>query len=111
MVVINFVAAWVSTGLHALCCRAADQTTGSVSLHSTLRRIQKELTQSQAESGWQPPATTGSVNNPPAGEAELALTEQPPDAAAAGVDDDMGSSFDTDASASTMYGAVSASQA
>lgn len=105
MVVINFVAAWVSTGLHALCCRAADKTTGSVSLHSTLRRIQKELTQSQAESGWQPPATTGSVNNPPAGEAELALTEQPPaDAAAAGVDDDMGSSFDTDASASTMYG-------
>lgn len=88
--------------MHALYCRAAGKTTGSVSLHSTLRRIQKELTQSQAESGWQPPATTASVNIVPAGEAEPALTEQlPADAAAAGVDNDMGSSDDTDASATT----------
>lgn len=82
-----------------------------MSLNSTLRRIQKELTHDQAESGWQPPATTGSVNSAPAEEAEPASTEQPPaDAAAAAVDDDMDSSDDTDASASTRYGAVSASK-
>lgn len=93
------MAAWISTDLHALYCRAAGKTTGSVSLHSTLRRIQKELTQSQAEYGL---ATTASVNIVPAGEAEPALTEQlPADEAAAGVDNDMGSSDDTDASATT----------
>ena len=80
-----------------------------MSLRSTLRHIQKELTQGQADSGWQPPATTGSVNNVPAGEAEPALTEQPPaDAAAAAVNDDMDSSDDTNAS--TRYVAVSASE-
>lgn len=73
-----------------------------MSLHSTLRRLQKELAQSEAEPGWQPSGAAGSVNNTGAAEAGLVLTEQPPaDAVAAVADDDMASSSDTDASAST----------
>lgn len=69
-----------------------------MSLHSTLRRLQKELAQTQAE-----PGAAGSVNNVAAAEADLAVSEQEPpaDAAAAAADDDMASSGDTDASAST----------
>ena len=75
-----------------------------MSLHSTLRRLQKELTQTQAEPGWQPSGATGSVNHVRAAEAEPAVSEQePPADAAAAVadDDDLASSGDTDASAST----------
>ena len=75
-----------------------------MSLHSTLKRLQKELTHTQAEPGWQPSGATGSVNNVGAAEADLALSDQSPADAAAAVavpDDGMTSSGDTDASAST----------
>ena len=106
-----FVAAYLSRGFRALCYRAAGKSRGSTSLHSTLKRIQKELAQGQAGSGWQAPATTDSVNSAPAGEAESALAQQPPADAAAVDVDVMDSTNDTDVSASTGYGAILASKA
>ena len=76
-----------------------------MSLHSTLKRIQKELSQSQAEHCRQRPAATGSVTTVCAEEAESAGTDQSPaDVAAtppAGGDTD--GDDDTDTSASTRW--------
>lgn len=94
------------------CSRAAGSSHGTVSLHSTLKRIQKELSQSQAEHCRQRPAATGSVTTVCAEEAESAGTDQSPaDVAAtppAGGDTD--GNDDTDTSASTRWVTVLASK-